>query len=132
MVSYGYQELVVKMDISKALKNLASVVKNSRSSLGMNQREYAKLFGTSHPSISNLEKAKYINLPDHSTLVRLAQILRIPYWQLIKTLEEGSDLPYLENLTVEQISAGITKVDSIDDCLSLLFVLTKKIEKLND
>ena len=119
-----------KMDTSLALKRLALIVKNARSALGYNQRQFAKLFGSSHPSISNLENANYINLPDHSTLVRLSQILKIPYWELIKSLEEGAEITKVENISVEEIIIAIKGLDSIDDCLDVMTALCEQVDTL--
>ena len=120
------------MDVRKALKRLATLVKNSRAELGMTQREYLALFGDRTPSISNLEKANYVNLPDHGTLQKIAEILRITYWELIKILEETeesfAELP--DTLTVEEIQAGIGALDNIDDLLDCQLTIAKKIEKL--
>ncbi len=118
------------MDTSQALRRLGIIVKNARATLGYNQRQFARLFGTSHPSISNLENGNYINLPDHSTLVRLAQILKIPYWQLIKSLEEGEELNFPETLSAEEIIVAISSLDSLEDCLDVNLALTQKIERL--
>ena len=120
------------MDTSLALKRLGVIVKNTRATIGFNQRQFAKLFGTSHPSISNLENGRYINLPDHSTLIRLAQIIKVPYWQLIKSLEEGNELIFPESLSVEEVIAGISSLDSVEDCLDILYYLSEKIQRLRE
>ena len=117
------------MNTYEALKRLSVVVKNSRATLGLNQRDYAKLLETSHPSISNLENGKYINLPDHATLVRLARVLKIPYWNLMKILEGEEKLDSPEVLTTEEILVGVSQIGSLEDAVKILCALATRIDR---
>lgn len=118
------------MDTEKALKKLAVLVKNSRATLGMTQRQYSMLFGDRAPSITNLEKANYIDLPNHYTLEKIAEINRIPYWQLIKYLEDDStDLDFPEALTKEQIIVAIKQIDDLQELLDLHWEVSVQIER---
>ncbi len=120
-----------QMDTNKALKKLAVLVKNSRAELGMTQRQYLALFGDQTPSISNLEKANYVNLPDHGTLQKIAEILRIPYWKLIKHLEsdDQSELQLPTPLSKEQLIAEIKRCSDLECLLDLQFELSVQIER---
>lgn len=123
------------MDTQRALKKLAVLVKDSRATLGMSQEDYAKLFGDRKPSISRLEKADYLNLPEHTTLEKIAEILRIPYWELIKYLEtdqiENSSLR-VKPLTEEQMIAGVRRNFDINSLLNILWELSVQIERSRD
>ena len=106
------------------------MVKNSRSTLGMTQEEYARLFGDRSPSISRLEKADYIELPNHNTLEKLSEILRIPYWELIEHLlaEENKSIESV-SLNEEQIVAGIKQQFDLKSLLNVNWELTVQIER---
>lgn len=121
------------MDTKRALKKLAILVKDSRSSLDMTQEQYARLFGDRSPSVSRLEKADYIDLPNHNTLEKVAEILRIPYWELIEyLLSENETVLSLKPLTEEQIIAGIKQNFSVDSLLNIDWELRVQIERCRD
>lgn len=118
------------MDTERALKKLANLVKDSRATLGMTQEQYARLFGDRSPSISRLEKADYIDLPNHNTLEKLAEILRIPYWELIKYLSsDDRDVLTPKPLTEEQIIAGIKQNFPLKSLLNIDWELRVEIER---
>lgn len=120
-----------QFDTEQALKRLAVLVKNHRAETGKTVREYAKLFGDLNPSITSLEKAQYMELPKHKTLVRFAEILRMDYWQLIKYLQYGEtpDSPIPERLTKEQIVVGIRRTTSLNEALDIHWESANQVER---
>ncbi len=120
------------MDTKKALIRLANLVKNSRAEMGMTYREYGKLFGNLNPSVSNLEKANFINLPSHETLIKFAEIIRMPYWRLIKYLEYGEteDNHLPESLTKVQIISGVKQIRDFDDLLDIDWEVAVQKERI--
>ncbi len=122
------------MDTRQALLRLATLVKNSRAELGMTYRDYGRLFGDLNPSISNLEKANYISLPSHDTLVKFAEIIRLPYWKLIKFLELGEteDNKFPDRLTKEQLTVEIRHISDLDYLLDLDWELSVQKERIRN
>jgi transcriptional regulator with XRE-family HTH domain len=120
------------VDIDRAVKILANLIKNDRATRGMTQREYARLLGGSNSSISNLENGNYLDLPEHRTLNKLAQeILRIEYSELIKLLEDGGSIDSSPPSKTELISA-ISQLDSMEDLLDIHSALSRRMDVLRD
>lgn len=122
------------MNNQEAFKRLAALIRDSRERMGMTYREYGALFGDLNPSISNIEKMRYANLPSHRTLVKLAEILRIPYWKLIRYLEVGNEDEleslYAEDLTKSEINTQIRKVSDIHSIQDIVSTAVQQMDRI--
>lgn len=122
------------MDINQAVKNLANLVYDTRTRMNLSQRKFAKLFQTTSSSISNLENGNYLDLPEHRTLNRFAtDILKIKYSKLIEILEEDGEIQDLEDstkITKDRIIAGLYQLESLEDVLDALSVLSEVADRL--
>lgn len=119
------------MDIDKAVEQLANLVYDTRTSLNMSQRQFAKLFSTTSSSISNLENGNYKDLPEHRTLNRFAiDIMKIEYSELIKTLETESEPAIVREINKPEVIKKIWNTESIDELLEFQEQITKKIQHL--
>ena len=82
------------------------VMRDQRLALGRTQSEIAKLLGIAPNTYSQYESGK--REPDHSTLVRLSQILDLPIHQL---LLEDKDIPRYEGFLGEGEKESVMEAD---------------------
>jgi transcriptional regulator with XRE-family HTH domain len=122
------------VDIDKAVKKLAGLVYDARTSMNLRQKDFGKLFGASNASISNIENGNYLDLPEHRTLNRLAtEILKIEYSELIAILEADQEVSTPESVTNEQLVAqamAIFEKLDLDSLYDVHFALAKRIDRV--
>lgn len=115
------------MNVQKFVFALKLVVRDLRHRWDKSQDEFAKLLGLSQATVVKLEKARYDKLPQHETLIPIAEALNIPYWKLIKQLEEyepsrESKIAEIEDepMSKYKIIAAIIKLNDFDDCYEVV------------
>lgn len=119
------------MKIETAVKRLAEIVYDTRTSMNLSQKQFARLFRATGSSISNLENGNYLDLPEHRTLNRFAkQVLKIEYWELIKKLDDGSQITMPSPIPKDWVVAAIAEIKSLDELWEIQEAVIEKSKKL--
>lgn len=79
------------MNISEDKKRraLAQFLKQTRQDRGWSQREFARRAGVTHATLNSWESAK--TTADTKNLEKIANVLAMPAWELMKILNENCD-----------------------------------------
>jgi transcriptional regulator with XRE-family HTH domain len=73
----------------KKRRVLAGFLKETRQERGWSQREFARRVGVTHATLNSWESAK--TTADTKNLEKIANVLGMPTWELMKTLNESCD-----------------------------------------
>ncbi len=125
------------MNVEKIVFALKFKVRQLRFSWNKTQEEFSNLLGLSQATVAKLEKGKYKSIPEHETLIPIAEALNVSYWQFIKDLEEyeGSGREFLnfdsfEPMSKYRIIAGVTQTEDFNDCFDILQAAVKRSKEL--
>ncbi len=70
-------------------RTLANFLKQTRQERGWSQREFARRVGVTHATLNSWESAK--TTADTKNLEKIANVIAIPAWELMKILNENYD-----------------------------------------
>jgi transcriptional regulator with XRE-family HTH domain len=99
----------------KKRRALAEFLKKTRQDRGWSQREFARRAGVTHATLNSWESAK--TTADTKNLEKIANVLAMPSWELMKILNENCDN-----------DADVKQVIDILDRLSMSEMLRINIE----
>ncbi|MDJ0593621.1 MAG: hypothetical protein QNJ72_27160 [Pleurocapsa sp. MO_226.B13] len=119
------------IDKEKALIPLSEIIEAALNSESITSEEQlARVLRVSQGTINKLKLRRFARLPDHDTLMAIANYLNIPYWQLIKNLEEEAPIVPGEEDSYSQLVGKILKISNVKLIIKLNIIVVKHLEML--
>ena len=114
------------------LRELSALVSAEMDKSGLVQEQFAGELNLTQGTISKLEAANYISFPKLEILIALADYKGIPLWQLIRILEQPSQVKVPDNprLTKVAIIGQINQNDDFDDLWDIFLSVTRKLDQV--
>jgi transcriptional regulator with XRE-family HTH domain len=119
------------IDKEKALIYLSQIIETALQQPNITSEEQlAKILGCSQGTINKLKLRRFARLPDHDTLMAIANYINQPYWKFIKSLEENYPIEPGEENSYNQLVGRILKISNVNLIIKLNIVIVKHLEML--
>lgn len=119
------------IDRERALIYLSQIIETALQQPNITSEEQlARVLGCSQGTINKLKLRRFARLPDHETLMAIADYINQPYWQFIKSLEEDYQLEPGQEDSYNQLVGKILKISNVDLIIKLNIVIVKHLEML--